>query len=559
MEHKLENLTCRICLSVGEESQRMWPLFEACLEQKTPADIIRHCFGVEVSKSNRANDEICSSCKTDLEAAHRFLKQLNESTEKLKIVAPKVESGICLDNVEVFITEVEVKTEHAEEYLEDLKEDDDIESQEQASSKRARPKRKLEVVKSPPKGKLQVTVTPKSEQRIASPKFEILSSSEEDNQNDASDYEQNITSDDEDDYDESDKPSARRTSQGKKSNNQPKRCCSCKEPLDSHEKVQKHSDQYHLNSRITNPKEYGNRVFECSVCYQRFDTKILYLRHQRKMYVDKLHPCSRCEEEFANLFVLKKHIKFDHKKQFKTAQMEEMRSKVNLCCGCKKQFPTADALKEHVEKVHLKERVLYDTPNTFECDVCYNRFKTFKSLKHHQLRFFKEKKFICTLCGKSFREKMRLAEHENLHRKIAPFQCAHCPAKFAIKNSFEVHVKMHDAEEIYNCEYCGKGFRKKSLLMGHLHIHDTDRPFKCHLCPITFTRQNLLDAHLLAHSGSKPHKCQQCAASYIHQRDLRRHIREKHEGIRSFKCHLCPKAYIRHKLLETHLKTHNDD
>nr|XP_019526587.2 gastrula zinc finger protein XlCGF26.1 [Aedes albopictus] len=558
MDRILENPTCRVCLSAADPSRPMWPLFESFWQQKTPADIIQYCFGVEVSKSSAANrDRICSNCKTDLDAALRFVTQLKASVETLDTVTPKDESGLFHENSEVCITEIEIKTESSEEYIEEENKIEIIECIEEVHPKRRKPRKRLEVTHLQSQEKLQEHTEPNPTPPHIPTKTEASSSSEEEDHNEDNDYDQNLTSGEDPDYDESDKPPAKRAYT--KPTNIPKRCCSCKEPLDSHEKVQKHSDQYHLNSRITNPKEYGDRLFECSVCYERFDTKILYLRHQRKMYVDELHPCPRCEEDFANLFVLKQHIKFEHKKQLKFAQMEEMRSKANLCCGCTKQFPTADALKEHVEKTHARERVFYDTSKTFECGICYNRFKTCKSLKHHQVRFFKEKKFVCTLCGKSFREKMRLAEHENLHRKIAPFQCVHCPARFAIKNSFEVHVKMHDAEEIYNCEYCGKGFRKKSLLMGHLQIHDTDRPFKCHLCPITFTRQNLLDAHLLGHSGLKPHKCTQCAASYIHQRDLRRHIREKHEGIRSFKCNLCPKAYIRHKLLEAHLKTHNDD
>ncbi|XP_065088385.1 zinc finger protein 883-like [Ochlerotatus camptorhynchus] len=556
MGHNQEESSCRICLTADEETLQMWPLFEVSIERKTPAAIIHYCFGIEVSENEQTN-EICENCKSDLEAAHRFLNHLRPADEKLETLTPKIEMGIFHDT-EVYITEVEIKTEAFDEQN-DAQSDEQSENEEHTITELIYPKR-------PRKSSNEDVSPPKEEPKPKIRKIPLKTVpittespySSEDDHIDESDYEQNMSSYDDDDEDDRGKPAPKRLYYGVKSNSQPKRCCSCKEPLDSHEKAQKHSETYHLTSRITNPKEFGEKVFECPVCYKRFDTKMLFLQHQRKMYVDVLHPCPRCEEEFANLFVLKKHIKFDHKKKFIVTQLEEMRSKANICCGCKERFLTTEALKEHVERTHYRERVLSETSNTFECDVCYHRFKTYKSLKHHQLRFFKEKKFVCTLCGKFFREKVRLAEHENLHRKIATFQCAYCPAKFAIKNSYEVHVKMHDAEERYNCEYCGKGFRKKSLLMGHLQIHDTDRPFKCHLCPITFTRQNLLDAHLLAHSGSKPHKCKQCAASYIHQRDLRRHIREKHEGIRSFKCHLCPKAYIRQKLLDTHLKTHDD-
>ncbi|XP_053692031.1 zinc finger protein OZF-like [Sabethes cyaneus] len=518
---------CRICSKPQKVTAKMWSLFEGLHEQGTAAAIIYDCFKIEIL-SYKSMNKMCKICKSDLEVAHRFVNKLRRSQAQLKDKI-KEEVGITEDQhtMSVFVTELDIKTETLDNE-EDYAYNDEHSALESNSD--------------------QQNATRRSKRQPKKLAIGKESSAEEDSDCEPSSAEES----------EKDQPTRKRFYYGVKSNSSPKRCCSCKEPLDTYERVQEHSDAYHRSDRITNPKEYGNRIFECSVCFKRFETKRLYLQHQRKMYVDVLHPCSRCEEEFANLFVLKKHIKIDHQKKFITTELEEIRKRSNICCACKEKFPTQNALKEHVDKVHYPERIFSDTTNTFECNVCYNRFKTQKYLKHHQLRLFKEKKFVCTLCGKVFREKVRLAEHENLHRKITKFECPFCPAKFAIKNSYDVHVKMHDAEECFKCEYCGKGFRKKTLLLSHLQIHSIDRPFKCQLCPVTFTRQNLLDAHILAHSGSKPHKCQQCPASYIHQRDLRRHVREKHEGIRSFKCNLCPKAYIRQKLLVEHRKTHEN-
>lgn len=588
MEKRFNKFICRICSTIVDQTSEMWSLFEVTVEQKTLAAIIDHCFGIEIANNGTMITKVCTNCKSDIEGAYRLVTRLRMSDSQLIELIPKIETmnpgnqGIS----SVFISEEEIKTEPiveilakdesedypAADYLTDIEYDevhvdingDMVEEEYQAKTEdgddQAETSRRNNYCKRSPEQTRTSTLedSKHSEERVAhkwsTVNFDSSCSSGDDSC--ATDYEHlNMSTDDED---ADGRPKRKRLYYGVKSDSQPKRCCSCKEPLDSHEKVQDHSDMYHQAARITNPKEYGDKIFECSVCFKRFETKKLYLQHQRKMYVDVLHPCPRCEEEFANLYVLKKHIKIDHKKKFIITELEEMRSKSNICCGCKKAFPTSDALREHVEKIHFPERVLWETSNTFECNVCYNRFKTYKSLRHHQLRFFKEKKFVCTLCGKAFREKVRLAEHENFHRKIRKFQCSLCPAKFAIKNSYDVHVKMHDAEECFNCEYCGKGFRKKSLLITHLQTHSADRPFKCQLCPNTFTRQNLLDSHLLGHSGSKPYKCQQCPASYIHQRDLRRHVREKHEGIRSFKCNLCPKAYIRQKLLLAHLKSHED-
>ncbi|XP_055547006.1 gastrula zinc finger protein XlCGF26.1-like [Wyeomyia smithii] len=537
---------CRICAKPQKVASKMWSLFEKLNEKCPAATIIYDCFKITIRRYKTMN-RICTLCKSDLKAAHRFVENLRISELQLKNASTNEKTiGVAEDQqTSAFVAELKIKTELLEENIDNEYEDEDNPTnydfdtihRSRQDQPAERPKKEL-----PKKLNLVKEIQTKStklKEQYASPNW----SSEEDN-----------NSPEENEAD----PAPKRLYYGVKSNSAPKRCCSCKEPLDSYEKVREHSVTYHQSDRLSNPKEYGNRIFECSVCFKRFETKKLYLQHQRKMFVDVLHPCSRCEEEFANLFVLKKHIKVDHQKKFITTELEEIRKRENICCACKEKFITQDELREHVEKVHYPDRIFNETTNTFECNVCYNRFKTQKSLRHHQLRLFKEKKFVCTLCGKVFREKVRLAEHENLHRKITKFECPFCAAKFAIKNSFDVHVKMHDAEECFKCEYCGKGFRKKSLLLSHLQIHNSDRPFKCHLCPITFTRQNLLDSHILAHSGSKPHKCQLCSASYIHQRDLRRHIREKHEGIRSFKCHICPKAYIRQKLLIEHLKSHEN-
>lgn len=353
------------------------------------------------------------------------------------------------------------------------------------------------------------------------------------------------------------KPKKKRLYYGVKPDSQPRRCCGCKDaPLDSIEKVQEHSDKYHLRYRVVNSREIEEKPFECLNCFKRFESKKEFLRHQRKMYVDRLHPCPKCDEDFANHYVLQRHLKLYHKKKMIIERMEELRQESHICCACKKKFESKEQLKTHADEIHLKERHTYEGDFQFECEVCYRRFKTRQSMKVHQYRMFKGKKFICALCGKAFKEKAFLRDHENSHRREKPYECPKCDARFSIKGSYDAHVRLHDAKDEFKCEYCGRGFRTKSLLKGHLTVHSEDRPFKCHLCPITFTQQRLLDSHIEFHLGNKPFKCQQCPASYRYQRDLRGHIREKHEGILSFQCTYCPKAFNRKKPLMVHLKTH---
>ncbi|XP_055542822.1 zinc finger protein 14-like [Wyeomyia smithii] len=571
MTSKIYTLACRICTQADVDE--MDSLYDTVAEEKTPAQIIEECFGIAIKPDDGLPTKYCQSCKEDLGAALRFRCRLQESDAKFNdlLAVPKIEITEPADgNISsVFISEIFIKAEDedqsdCEEML--LNDDNSVEIiKPRVRQKRLQNKRKKKLEdntseqhedlsdcvegSSAEEEEIQPDASKPAKKRWAEIKFSDCSSSDDN----FSDYDSGQSSDSETE----EKPKKKRLYYGVKADSLPKRCCSCKDlPLDSHEKVQEHSDKYHYRYRITNTREIEENPFECLNCYKRFDSKKEFLRHQRKMYVERLHPCPKCDEEFANHYVLQRHLKLYHKKKMIIERMEELRQESHICCACKKKFDTREQLKAHADEIHLKERQTYEGDFEFECEVCYRRFKTRQSMKVHQYRMFKGKKFICALCGKAFKEKAFLRDHENSHRREKPYECPKCDARFSIKGSYDAHVRLHDAKEEFKCEYCGRGFRTKSLLKGHLTVHSEDRPFKCHLCPITFTQQRLLDSHIEFHLGNKPFKCQQCPASYRYQRDLRGHIREKHEGILSFQCTYCPKAFNRKKPLMVHLKTH---
>ncbi|EDS44910.1 zinc finger protein 224 [Culex quinquefasciatus] len=578
MSAKIFNQICRICTDASGDE--MHPLYESFGDGKTPAHFIEECFGITINILDGMPSNYCGSCKGDLQAALRFHGRLVDSEVKLKdmFAVPKIEVTEPVDGSisSVFISEVYIKSEAEELEPGEVSNYGGNSSEEEFQP---RPKRKTRLSKrkaakteQPPMVSVKAEIHDDSVDRKATedvadvkpdtskpPKKRWTMESDVDSSDDSlSDYADSARSSDSDDDDENGHSSKKkRLYYGVKADSQPKRCCECKDLLlDSYEKVQEHSDKYHLRYRVTNPREIDDNPFECPHCYRRFECKKEFLRHQRKMYVEMLHPCPKCNEEFANHYVMQKHLKTYHKKKLIIERMEELRQESHICCACKQKFESKEALKAHADDVHLKESQAYDGDLEIECDVCYRRFKTRQSMKVHQYRMFRGKKFICSLCGKAFKEKSFLRDHENSHRREKPYECPKCDARFSIKGSFDAHVRLHDAKEEFKCEYCGRGFRTKSLLKGHLTVHSEDRPFKCHLCPITFTQQRLLDSHIEFHLGNKPFKCQQCPASYRYQRDLRGHIREKHEGILSFQCTQCPKAFNRKKPLLVHLKTH---
>ncbi|XP_065088441.1 zinc finger protein 84-like [Ochlerotatus camptorhynchus] len=573
---------CRICAKT--DADNMESLYESMLDGKTPAQIIEECFNIMMISSDGLPSKLCHNCREDLKSVFRFHSTLLASEQKFKamVTLPKIEITEPGDgNISsVFISEVYIKSEANSECEEvphdnfDTDEDDEPIARRKSRNKRRKKEKdtrldseshnedqELDIAdesidQKPIDGQDAKPDTSKpAKKRWIDITLDMNSSDDDSSSNDHySDYDSaNSSSGDGEDR----KPKKKRLYYGVKADSQPKRCCDCKDfPLDSHEKVQEHSDKYHYRYRVTNERDIEENPFECPHCFKRFESKKEFLRHQRKMYVERLHPCPKCDEEFANQYVLQRHLKMYHKKKMIIERMEELRQESHICCACKKKFDSQEQLRAHADEVHLKESQTYDGEYEFECDVCYRRFKTRQSMKVHQYRMFKGKKFICALCGKAFKEKAFLRDHENSHRREKPYECPKCDARFSIKGSYDAHVRLHDAKDEFKCEYCGRGFRTKSLLKGHLTVHSEDRPFKCHLCPITFTQQRLLDSHIEFHLGNKPFKCQQCPASYRYQRDLRGHVREKHEGILNFQCTFCPKAFNRKKPLMVHLKTH---
>ncbi|XP_055547007.1 zinc finger protein OZF-like [Wyeomyia smithii] len=340
----------------------------------------------------------------------------------------------------------------------------------------------------------------------------------------------------------------------------PQRCCDCSEPLNTIEQVQEHSVKFHKRNKSTDPDDIEQKPYECSVCFQRFETSKTYLQHQRKMYSKALHYCRRCPESFANAFNLREHHKAFHKRVKIIEQIDEMRQKIHKCCVCRKQFDTRELLKEHGRKTHIPHPDSQDPNNQFVCEVCSRRFKSDKILIEHQRRPYRKHRFQCAQCGKTYKDKRSFSDHEQSHANIRKYECHLCDKSFALKPNFLTHVKYHSIpDDKFKCKFCNRGFKKKHLLQEHSVIHSDreDRPFKCHLCPNTFTRQDRLDFHIKAHLGEKPFKCTKCPSSYIHERDLRRHTRTKHEEIRPFVCNVCSKAFNRKDAYGKHMKIHS--
>ncbi|KAL1383947.1 hypothetical protein pipiens_013109 [Culex pipiens pipiens] len=475
---------CRICLANCEIVEQ-FNLFTTRIDSRPLATVIEYCFEVEILE-DEDNNVLCSTCKSDLEGAYRFITKLrNQSNTEIADLDERSVSLKADCSSPVYITEVEIETELPLESVEATsgsknEQVDRVINISQEENKTPEP---------PDDGITSEFLLPETEQKDDSDKecfadLDVFYSSEDDSD---SIEELNFSSDE--DQREGKQP-RKRLYYGVKSDSQPKRCCDCKEPLVSQEKVAEHSELYHQQHRVTNPKEFGDKRFECPVCFKRFETKKLYLQHQRKMYVDVLHPCSKCEEEFANLYVLKRHLKVDHKKKFLITELEELRSQSNICCG---SFREKIRLAEH-ENSHRKI-------HQFLCSFCPATFAMKNSYEVHLKMHDGEERFNCEYCGKGFRKKSLLLTHLQTHSLDRPFKCHLCPNTFTRQNILDSHLLTHsDAGKPFKCLQCPASYIHQRDLRRHTREkHEGIRSFKCTKCPRAYIRQKLLLAHLRSH------------------------------------------------------------
>lgn len=534
----IEYKICRICVQANVEDN--YPQSELYDEVSVETMLKEVMEKLQVPDDENLAVRCCSSCREELWITHRFIRKLEDANNKIKNLEHYVVDADKSDP----LTEAPSKS-NIDIKLEDEEEDHstyepDVTNAFEETDSDDKPLIQRRVRRKPGRKRKKLKTDPEdSDDSEYSPRKEDNSISESEDQE--------LTKN-------------KRVRYAITANSQPKRCCGCKEPVSTHEQLEEHSVKFHQR-RAIDPEVIEQKPEECSICYERFETRMEHLLHRRKAFAKELHACKKCPADFANAYNLRVHLKNNHKREKIVKQIDEIRQKVHICCKCHKQFDTKELMVEHGNAEH-KIKHPPDTENQVECEVCHRRFKSEHVLTEHQRRPYRAHRYQCAHCGKTFQEKQVFLDHEQSHANIRPYQCHMCPKSFSLKTNYVTHIKYHSLpNDYFKCDKCGKGFKKKHLWQDHqiIHIESAERPFKCHLCPNTFTRQQLLDFHVKAHLGAKPFKCTKCTSSYIHERDLRRHVRAKHEPIVPFVCEICSKEFHRKDAYTKHLKTHEEE
>ncbi|KAK3599779.1 hypothetical protein CHS0354_037265 [Potamilus streckersoni] len=306
---------------------------------------------------------------------------------------------------------------------------------------------------------------------------------------------------------------------------------------------------------------------------KEFENESTFLSHLPKSDCKTKHQiplkCGKCQQHFANLKCLQKHLM----KKVPCLSVEQRRERYQ-CRTCGHQFLAHSSLTRHLA-THSDER-------SVPCPKCDKKFKHKENLFKH-MKLHKQKPFTCSKCLKAF----DTLEKQNSHHCGAPFQCSVCLKPFRARLFLKEHEDaVHKGSKLYECKICSKKLSHMSSLSRHMTLmHTTEKPIECKLCKKTFKVKQILNRHMkfahsgieyrcdicgyrcsqpdnlkrhkLRHNNEKPYMCDKCGRSYKTKRQLQVHI-YLHTGEAPFHCTYCDKKYASKDTLRQHLIMHEN-
>ncbi|XP_038107984.1 zinc finger protein 235 [Culex quinquefasciatus] len=216
------------------------------------------------------------------------------------------------------------------------------------------------------------------------------------------------------------------------------------------------------------PEENQPKIFSCSKCPRKFDTKGGLVTHRlncmKPVKSPRLHTCSICSVEFGSANHLDAHMnKHNDIKPYKCKNEScgmDFYGKLHLykhterCGKAKPVCPLCGLQLSSKATLHAHMKTHAGTPEApvapvAECETCGKKFKTKKSLKNHQTVHLNEWNYPCGECGKMLKTAASLSVHRRIHMEVKPFSCAVCGQGFTLKSLVERHMQKCHAEVVF--------------------------------------------------------------------------------------------------------------
>ncbi|XP_062584073.1 zinc finger protein 341-like [Saccostrea cucullata] len=246
---------------------------------------------------------------------------------------------------------------------------------------------------------------------------------------------------------------------------------------------------------------------------------------------------------------------------------EDTRTKVMIdnsyvCQYCPSRFKSYFHLKSHMVQ-HKNQQV-------FKCSMakCSRVFKELDSFLEHIKEHECEMSYRCHTCSKMFVSLYELGLHQYTHSlyphqgpKTGPrhFQCTRCMNKYSTPEALEHHINTSSHD--HPCPHCNKSFTCERYLRRHLPSHGSEGQFQCPICEKKFKAEHYLKMHALIHTGETPFSCEICHTAFNRKDKLKRHMLI-HEPAKRYKCPFkavtgCTKEFSRTDKLKSHIVTHS--
>lgn len=272
-----------------------------------------------------------------------------------------------------------------------------------------------------------------------------------------------------------------------------------------------------------------------------------------------LYACNACDRTFKRHATLKKHIRENHC----SSDNDDIDDDEPITCPkCNHKCRSQSMLRKHI--CHLNEpakpikrentckstsrRIVREPLSpldiTFECLICRNSFRDFRTLKQHVR--------VHSNSGDTHhRPPTKLATKSKMYK------CHICTKRFCHQDSLRLHLYTHTGERPFECPFCAKHFSDPSNLNRHQRIHTGDRPYKCSTCNRRFMNSSNLKAHEMLHTNEKPFKCDICNGTFNRLDTLRNHIDRLHAKLQ-VTCQVCDRKFGWKSCLAKHMRRYHE-